>query len=196
MRSVFLAGSCRYGEYGREERQKVHKKHVIFDWSTLFCVFIHIARRPNTPFPVYIARHLPIKLSASQNQSTTSSKMWRPIFKARAVNVSLTNTPPEFSSFSGLLTAVSHLTAEIWLQLYNFLFTFSDTYGLMMAALRSRNTQLFYICYDSAVGIATRYGLDGPGIESQWGRDFPHSSRPALWPTQSPVQWVPGLSRG
>ena len=25
---------------------------------------------------------------------------------------------------------------------------------------------------DSAVGIATRYGLDGPGIESRWGRDF------------------------
>ena len=29
------------------------------------------------------------------------------------------------------------------------------------------------------VGIATGYGLDGPGIESQWGRDFPHLSRPA-----------------
>ena len=34
--------------------------------------------------------------------------------------------------------------------------------------------------WDSAVGIATRYGLDGPGIESRWGRDFPHPSRPAL----------------
>ena len=27
-------------------------------------------------------------------------------------------------------------------------------------------------------------GLDGPGIESRWGRDFPHLSRPALRPTQ------------
>jgi hypothetical protein len=32
----------------------------------------------------------------------------------------------------------------------------------------------------SVVGIATSYGLDGPGIESRWGRDFPHLSRPAL----------------
>ena len=50
--------------------------------------------------------------------------------------------------------------------------------------------------HDSSVGIATRYGLDGPGIESRWGRDFPHLSRPALEPTQPPVQWVPGLSWG
>jgi len=48
----------------------------------------------------------------------------------------------------------------------------------------------------SSVGIATGYGLDGPRIESRWGRDFPHLSRPALRPTQPPVQWVTGLSRG
>ena len=47
----------------------------------------------------------------------------------------------------------------------------------------------------SSVGIATAYGLDGPGIESRWRQDFPHLFRPALRPNQPPVQLVPGLSR-
>jgi len=33
---------------------------------------------------------------------------------------------------------------------------------------------------DSSVGIAIRYGLDGPEIESRWRRNFPHPSRPHL----------------
>jgi hypothetical protein len=48
----------------------------------------------------------------------------------------------------------------------------------------------------SSVGIATGYRLDGPGIESPWGRDFSRTSVPALGPTQSPVQFALGLSRG
>jgi hypothetical protein len=34
----------------------------------------------------------------------------------------------------------------------------------------------------SSVGMATRYRLDGRGIESLWEQDFPHPSRPALEP--------------
>ena len=47
-----------------------------------------------------------------------------------------------------------------------------------------------------AQSIATRYGLEVSGIEYRWGRDFPYLSRPASRPTQPPVQWIPGLSRG
>ena len=48
----------------------------------------------------------------------------------------------------------------------------------------------------SVVGIVTSYGLYGPDIESRWGHDFLHLSRPALWPIQPPIQWVPCLSWG
>jgi hypothetical protein len=49
---------------------------------------------------------------------------------------------------------------------------------------------------DSAVGIATGYGLDdrGVGVRVPVGsRIFSTSSRPAVGPTQPPIEWVPGL---
>ena len=48
----------------------------------------------------------------------------------------------------------------------------------------------------SSVGIATRYGLGGPGTEVRWGRGFPHPSRPSLGPTQPLVQWITTLFFG
>jgi hypothetical protein len=48
---------------------------------------------------------------------------------------------------------------------------------------------------NSSVSIATGYGLDGPGIESRWGRDFSHLSRPTLGPTMG-TGYFPGVKSG
>ena len=54
----------------------------------------------------------------------------------------------------------------------------------------------FYVGRHSSVGIATCYRLDGPEIESRLEKDFPRPSRPALGPTQRPVEMESLLSPG
>jgi hypothetical protein len=49
---------------------------------------------------------------------------------------------------------------------------------------------------DRPVGIATRYGLDGPGIESRLGRIFPQPPRRALVLNQPRQQLVTDLFPG
>jgi len=46
---------------------------------------------------------------------------------------------------------------------------------------------------DGAIGIATLYRLDDPGIESRWEWHFPQPCKFAPEPTQPRVHWVPGL---
>ena len=43
---------------------------------------------------------------------------------------------------------------------------------------------------DSSVGIATRYGLDGPGIESRWGERF--SASVQTGPGSHPASYTMG----
>jgi hypothetical protein len=74
--------------------------------------------------------------------------------------------------------------------------TYTSTYGRNLNVnskiFWKKNFQLIYLkyCKKDELAIATRYGLDGPRIETRSGRDFSHPSRPALGPMQPPVQWV------
>jgi hypothetical protein len=87
------------------------------------------------------------------------------------------------SRYTVIFTVIIHyiLYTYFWPALYYFSsvvdvpapwpggYTFTDYYGL-------QNLGRY-----SSVDIATRYGLDGPGIESRCGvRDFPHPYRPSL----------------
>jgi hypothetical protein len=56
---------------------------------------------------------------------------------------------------------------------------FDDLIDLLFSSSVIKNLVFLYVRlwgHDSSVGIATRYGLEGPGNESRWGRDFPHPS--------------------
>jgi hypothetical protein len=95
-----------------------------------------------------------------------------------------------------MLTTHLYLTPRL-LPVYTFIACTATT--LPLSSLRCLK-----VGRDSVVGIATRYGLDGPGIESRWGRGFPHQSRPVSFPgvkrpgrgVDHPPPSRPGLKKG
>jgi hypothetical protein len=102
-------------------------------------------------------------------------------------------------------TGIVQEQRSVWYSLYNNILAhtvswvrnrkYSRPQPALFKSLLTSFFLSFFLCGPgSVVGIATDHGLDVPGIESRWWRDFTLLSRPALGPTQSPVQWVPGLS--
>ena len=55
---------------------------------------------------------------------------------------------------------------------------------------RNAEVRVNYVGRDSVVGIATRYGLDGPGIESRWGARF--SATVQTGPEAHPASYTMG----
>ena len=73
---------------------------------------------------------------------------------------------------------------DCWGPIFFFLVsTYQDLCNIQYCTI-FLNTCLIMCGLGSVVGIATGYGLDGPGIETGGGgRDFPHLSRPAWDPS-------------
>ena len=91
-----------------------------------------------------------------------------------------------------ILTSLFVLSRK-WANLFRLLRRNVKNFRIMLA-----NFLLIFTLYrgpGSSVGIATDYGLDGPGSNPGVDEIF-RPSRPALGPTQPPAKWVPGLSRG
>ena len=60
---------------------------------------------------------------------------------------------------------------------------------IMIYVIRNSIYNTKYVGRDSSVGMATLYGLNGPGIESRWGRDLPHPTRLGTGATQPLIKW-------
>jgi hypothetical protein len=100
------------------------------------------------------------------------------------VNLTKTNYFPPPHSPNGLPSGSKLLSVRYDLNFLIYIYIYIHTH---------KHT---YRGRDSAVRIATRYGLDGPGIESWWEARLsaPVQTGPGVDPTTYTI--VPGLSRG
>ena len=98
---------------------------------------------------------------------------------------------PFLSDHSLLLSSFNLLLLQILFIVFHPL-----NLGLFILLPFSLVTSIF-LTVDRVAQLVQRlgYGLDGPGSNPSVGEIF-RLSRPALEPTQPPVKWVLGLSRG
>jgi hypothetical protein len=66
-----------------------------------------------------------------------------------------------------------------WFNVYNTIHIIPVVITLLSKCFKFLTAVLQISGLGSVFGIVTGYGLDGPGIESWWVRDFPRLSRPA-----------------
>jgi hypothetical protein len=62
-----------------------------------------------------------------------------------------------------VVTTVKVVVNAVWIHLSDHCLCEHQTINISI---------IYRVGQDSSVGIATRYGLDGPGIESRWGARF------------------------
>jgi len=77
--------------------------------------------------------------------------------------------------------------------LYIYIYIHTHTDGervITQETLNNFHLRSHIVGRDILAGIATRNGMDSPGIKSRCCRDFPHSSITALGPKQPLVKWV------
>jgi hypothetical protein len=85
------------------------------------------------------------------------------------------DTKPKLTAKSSMAQPVSQ-PAVYANGLMCFLPSTSRSYKFSLPWGFSDSVLHFPMAWNSSVGIATRYDLEGPGIESRWGRDFRNSS--------------------
>ena len=84
---------------------------------------------------------------------------------------------PKFVASGTTNSAFSRFAAKVCVETDN-------TDYIALTPITTFNIKLkVYVGCVSSVGIENGYGLDGPGIETWWARDFPRPFRMVLWPT-------------
>ena len=75
----------------------------------------------------------------------------------------------------------------IYICIYIYIYSYNNYCDSLIFPKFCVTLLLFLVGRDSSVGIATHYGLDGPGIESRWGAIFsaPVHSGPGAHPPSS-----------
>jgi hypothetical protein len=114
-------------------------------------------------------------------------KLCQAVYKSRLVKGRHIHDP--FLRFSKITVSFIHLNMlHLWETLRYHSVTefvsceFEDYMATHLYETLNTYNIISQVGRDGSVGIANHFGLDGPWIESPWGRDFPHPSRPPQGP--------------